>query len=176
MVTGVAARLRDFGHRRVVMPLMAQIKQGSSPRELASSLAWGGALALFPLIGTTTLLCALAGHLLKLNHVALQLMNYILFPLHLVLIIPFLKIGDWVFARSEVAYTMTALADAFEASPRTFVVEYGASIMRGCAVWALIMPLPAFVFRVLVQRWLANLSAKIERFQKNRSQKIDGAS
>jgi uncharacterized protein (DUF2062 family) len=161
---GVAASLKSFGHRRVVTPLIAQLKQGSSPDELASSLAWGGAIALFPIMGTTTFLCAVVGQLRKLNHVALQLMNYILFPLHLAVIVPFLKLGDWAFQVRPIGYSFAVMLREFENSPLGFGRHYGGAALRACVVWMVVMPLPALLFRAAIVPWLRRLAAKIKTF------------
>lgn len=150
------------------MPLIAQLKQGSSPDELASSLAWGGAIALFPIMGTTTFLCVFVGHLRKLNHVALQLMNYALFPLHLLVIIPFLKLGDWAFQVRPMGYSIAVMLREFENSPLGFGKLYGGSALRACVVWMVVMPLPALLFRAAITPWLKRLADKIKTFHEKR--------
>jgi uncharacterized protein (DUF2062 family) len=150
------------------MPLIAQLKQGSSPDELASSLAWGGAIALFPIMGTTTFLCVFVGHLRKLNHVALQLMNYILFPVHLAVIVPFLKLGDWVFQVRPIGYSFSVMLREFANSPLGFGQHYGGAALRACVVWMLVIPLPALLFRAAILPWLRRLSDKIKAFHEKR--------
>ncbi|MGC4071325.1 MAG: DUF2062 domain-containing protein [Nibricoccus sp.] len=58
---------RNFWQRRVRDPLVAQLTQGITPEKIALTLAVGTACALFPIIGMTTLLCALAAIALRLN-------------------------------------------------------------------------------------------------------------
>lgn len=49
-----------------------------------------------PLLWGTSLLCILLAHLLRLNQVALQSVNYLLYPLQLALLVPFFKLGAWL--------------------------------------------------------------------------------
>lgn len=70
---------------------------GMTPRKLALTLCLGAALGVLPLLWGTSLLCLLLAHLLRLNHVALQSVNYLLFPLQLALLVPFFKLGAWLF-------------------------------------------------------------------------------
>lgn len=49
-----------------------------------------------PLLWGTSLLCILLAHLLKLNQVALQSVNYLLYPIQLALLAPFFKLGAWL--------------------------------------------------------------------------------
>ncbi len=70
---------------------------GLTPEKLATTLCIGTALGVLPLIWGTTLICIMLAHLFRLNHVALQSVNYLLYPLQLALLIPFFKLGTWLF-------------------------------------------------------------------------------
>src|SRR6187401_1057859 len=89
-----AMHQRSFFQRRFVDPLMALLRQGVTPRELALCLALGTTFGLIPVLGVSTWLCALAALLLGLNMPAIQLVNYLLSPLQLILIIPLLRLGE----------------------------------------------------------------------------------
>ena len=89
-------RVGDWLRRKVRDPLVAELRQGVTPEALATAVATGGALGLLPFLGTTTAACALAGRLARLNHLALQLTNYLLAPVQLLLIIPFVRLGEWL--------------------------------------------------------------------------------
>ena len=73
-----------------------------SPRNMALSLATGICLALFPVIGITALLGLVAALSFRLNHVIVQTLNVILAPVQLLLIYPFIKAGNVIFASSQV--------------------------------------------------------------------------
>ena len=49
-----------FFRRRVARPILELLRQGVTPEKMAMSLALGVALGVFPVLGTTTALCALA--------------------------------------------------------------------------------------------------------------------
>jgi uncharacterized protein (DUF2062 family) len=84
----------NFLRRRLITPLVALLKQGITPEKLALSLAFGLVLGTFPVLGSTTLLCAAAAFMFGLNLPAIQLVNYFIYPLQLVLIIPFMHMGE----------------------------------------------------------------------------------
>ncbi|MEO5668036.1 MAG: DUF2062 domain-containing protein [Bdellovibrionota bacterium] len=161
----IVASFKKFGHRRVITPLIGQLKQGTSPDKLASSLAWGFAIALFPILGTTTILCIVIGYLRKLNHVAVQLVNYLAFPLHVALLVPFLKAGDWLFRNPVTSYSLPALLHEFEKSPVDFARHYAFAALGGIIVWAVLIPLPAIGVYYASRPWLTRLSIKIEKFR-----------
>jgi uncharacterized protein (DUF2062 family) len=73
------------------------LRQGISPRRLALTLALGFAIGCIPVIGIPTVLCAALALLLRLNQPAIQAANYAAMPLQLILIVPFIRLGKWMF-------------------------------------------------------------------------------
>lgn len=73
------------------------VRQGISPRRLALTLALGFAIGCIPVVGIPTLLCAALALLLRLNQPAIQAANYAAMPLQLILIVPFMHLGRWMF-------------------------------------------------------------------------------
>lgn len=70
---------------------------GLTPQKIALTLCIGTALGIMPLVWGTTLICFLLAYLFRLNHVALQSVNYLLYPVQLALLVPFFKLGAWLF-------------------------------------------------------------------------------
>jgi len=96
----VRGRLRRIWQRissPVVSRLRVVMSAGLTPQKLAQTLCIGCALGILPLLWGTTLICLLVAHILKLNHVVLQTLNYLFYPLQLVLLVPFYKLGAWLF-------------------------------------------------------------------------------
>ena len=52
--------VRSFWHKRIVGPIVAQLRQGIAPEKVALTIALGMVLGVFPILGSTMLLCALA--------------------------------------------------------------------------------------------------------------------
>jgi uncharacterized protein (DUF2062 family) len=74
------------------------LRQGISPRRLALTLALGFAIGCIPVVGVPTALCAVVALALRLNLPAIQTANYLAMPLQVVLILPFMRLGGWLFA------------------------------------------------------------------------------
>lgn len=68
-------------YRRVLDPILALLRQGVTPEKIAISIVLGVILGVFPVLGATTLLCAGAAILFRLNLPAIQLVNYVMYPL-----------------------------------------------------------------------------------------------
>ncbi len=82
---------------RWLKPIIDQLRQGISPQKIALTIALGIVLGITPALGTTVLLCTLAAVVLRLNLPAIQLVNGLVYPLQLILLIPFYRLGAWMF-------------------------------------------------------------------------------
>jgi len=83
--------------KRWLNPFIELLRQGMSPEKIALTIALGIVLGITPVIGSTTLLCTAAALLLGLNLPAIQLVNGVTYPLQFVMLIPFYKMGAWIF-------------------------------------------------------------------------------
>ena len=68
-----------------------------TPHHLAWSLAVGVAVGVNPVVGSTTLVCLGVALLFRLNLVASQMTNHLMFPAQLALVFPFLRAGEMLF-------------------------------------------------------------------------------
>jgi uncharacterized protein (DUF2062 family) len=68
---------------------------GLSPVQLALILSFGITLGLFPFIGLTSILCFIFAFIFRLNMVVIQLVNWVVSPLQLVMLVPFYKMGKY---------------------------------------------------------------------------------
>jgi len=88
---------RSAIHRKLIQPFIELLKQGVTPEKIALTIALGISLGVIPIIGSTTMLCTLAAVSLRLNLPAILLVNGVVYPLQLILLVPFLRAGAWVF-------------------------------------------------------------------------------
>ncbi|MEO8061110.1 MAG: DUF2062 domain-containing protein [Pseudomonadota bacterium] len=142
--------MRDFLQRRLVAPLLALLKQGVTPRQLALSLALGIVIGLVPVLGVSTALCALVALALRLNMPAIQLVNYLLTPLQLLLIIPLLRFGEWLAQAPKYPVTLESGLALLSHGLINAVTVLATAIVHATLGWLVLAPLAAFVlFRVL---------------------------
>ncbi|MGQ0587113.1 MAG: DUF2062 domain-containing protein [Gammaproteobacteria bacterium] len=137
--------------RRVVAPVVAQLRQGITPEKIALTLALGGVLGIFPILGTTMLLCAVVGVWLRLNQPIIQLVNYLVYPAQIVLLIPFYRAGERLFGAEPVPIVdVPGLIARFGQSPWQFILDYGMVGLYGIVVWCLVAPvLTALAYALL---------------------------
>lgn len=149
----------SWWQRRVVAPIVAQLRQGITPRKVALTLALGGVLGIFPILGATTLLCAIAGIWLRLNQPIIQLVNYLVYPLQIALLIPFYRAGERLFGAEPVPIVDVAgLVARFGEGPWQFVLDYGLVGLYGITVWCLAAPALVALGYFLLKPTLESLS------------------
>jgi len=100
---------RGFIHRRVVAPIVALLTQGITPDKIALSVAVGIVLGIFPVLGSTTILCAAAALIFQLNLPAIQVVNYLIYPLQLFLLVPFIRMGEKLFRIAPLQLSLTQI-------------------------------------------------------------------
>ncbi len=147
----------SFWQRRIVAPIVAQLRQGITPEKIALTIALGGVLGIFPVIGATTTLCAVVGIRLRLNQPIIQTVNYFMYPLQIVLLIPFYRAGEDLFRQPHVPMVdVVGLVERFRAGPWQFLLDYGMVGLYGVVVWCLLAPLAAaliyYTLRPLLRR------------------------
>ena len=113
-----------FWRRCAFDPVVSLLAQGLAPDTLALSLAVGLVLGLFPIIGATTALCLLAASVLRLNHVAVQLANFLAYPLQLPLILAFVRLGENLARAPHVSFDPRVLVRHFQQDAPGFLREF----------------------------------------------------
>jgi uncharacterized protein (DUF2062 family) len=93
MITAVKTKILNL--------VKSMLKEGMSLRKISLCIAVGIVLGIFPVLGTTTLLCTVAALALRLNLPAIQIVNYMVYPLQLVLLAPFYGTGSWLFKKQD---------------------------------------------------------------------------
>ena len=116
---------------------------------MAICLALGAGIGIFPILGTTTAICALVALVLRLNLVAIQIANYAVYPLQLLLIIPFLRVGEKLAGASPVPLSVTQIADRFREGLWYALTTLFTSLMHAALGWLVLTPAAVVIL------WLA---------------------
>ena len=131
---------RTFWQRRVRDPLVAQLTQGITPEKLALTVAIGSACALFPVIGTTTLLCFLVGLALRLNQPIIQLINQAFWPIHVPVIFLCLRVGEHLFGLPKLKLSVHMMRELLWSDPSGFFHRFGTAVLCAVVGWAVLAP------------------------------------
>jgi uncharacterized protein (DUF2062 family) len=130
----------------IMRKLSIWLRQGIAPRRLALTLALGFAIGCVPVVGIPTLICAALALALRLNQPAIQAANYAAMPLQLLLIVPFVRLGGWLF---DVGPIRAAQATALLHTPPTEVISQLAGLFGHALLAWLLIAVPA----VVVMTW-----------------------
>ncbi|KAL7118384.1 hypothetical protein ABFS83_03G132600 [Erythranthe nasuta] len=98
MLQRFGSSVASWFRTRITDPLLQILRRGTEPKQLAFSAALGITLGLFPICGVTVFLCGIAIALLgSLCHApTVMLTNFIVTPIELSLMVPFLRFGEFV--------------------------------------------------------------------------------
>jgi uncharacterized protein (DUF2062 family) len=132
-----------FLRRRITRPTLELLRQGVTPEKMALSLALGVALGVFPVLGTSTALCALVGFIWRLNLPAIQIANYFVYPLQIALLIPFFRAGEKLFGAPHLPLSAAQILAMVHASFWGATRFLWTTMWHAALVWCLIAP--AFV-------------------------------
>ncbi len=132
---------RRFWQRWLVDPVVRQLTQGVTPRKIALSLAVGSSLALFPILGTTTTLCIIAGVVLGLNQPIIQGVNALCTFVYFPLIYAFVRLGDRLTGSARSDLDVPVMISLLRQHPRDFVHQFGATALHAILGWAIVAPL-----------------------------------
>ena len=74
--------------------IRSMLKEGMSTKKITLCITLGITLGIFPVVGMTTVLCTLAALVFRLNLPAIQVVNYMMYPVQLALLVPFYGAGS----------------------------------------------------------------------------------
>ena len=137
-------RLRD--------KLIEQLRQGVSPEALSLTLVLGLAIGTIPILGSTTMLCAGAAILLRLNQPLMQAINYLVYPLQLLLYVPLLMMGARMLDPTLATLTLAEIVAMFRTELWQTILKLFWANLGGVLIWcAIAVPSGILLYAVLLR-------------------------
>lgn len=137
-----APKKETFWQRRLITPITKQLTQGVTPQKISFTLAVGSVCSLFPFLGFTALLNLFVGIILKLNQPILQTLNQLMTPIHIPLILVYVKIGEWIWQAEESVFSISYILQQFaELSIMEFLQKFGWAGVHAFTAWGISAPL-----------------------------------
>jgi uncharacterized protein (DUF2062 family) len=146
--------------RRLIEPFIALLRQGLAPRSLALCVALGAVIGNIPILGTSTVLCTLIALLARLNLPAIQLAQAAMAPTQVLLIIPFVRLGEWLTGAPHEPLSVSAGMILLAQGPWHAISVLWRAIVHAAVAFALVAP-PAVA---LLYRALIPLFERLGRF------------
>ncbi|MBL7994908.1 DUF2062 domain-containing protein [bacterium] len=142
--------IQRFIKKSLVTPLLNLLKQGITPEKLALSVGLGISFGIFPVIGSTTILCTAFGFLFRVNQAAIQLVNYFSYPLQLAFFIPFFQLGAFIFQTDPLPFSIEDIFVMLASDTVGAIKALWMASLRAIAAWMLIGPVLCFaIYRIL---------------------------
>jgi hypothetical protein len=159
-----------FIHKRLVQPIVTLLTQGITPEKIALSLAAGIVLGVFPVLGSTTLLCAAAAVIFGLNLPAIQLVNYFVYPLQLILVVPFIRAGEFLFHAPPLQLSLSQMLAMARADLPHAISTLWVAGLHAASAWLLVGPVMIFLLYFV----LSNLVRRIAFLTQRPPQAVTG--
>lgn len=152
-------------YRRAILPLLALLRLGATPERLAWSIAAGLVIGINPLLGSTTLLCLAVAAVFRLNIAASQLANHVVYPLQILLVIPFLRAGSGFFHTAPLPLSPARLLHEARAHPLNLTRQLWLWESHALVVWALVAALATPLLAAALIPILRRLLIRVELHQ-----------
>ncbi|MEP6993173.1 MAG: DUF2062 domain-containing protein [Acidobacteriota bacterium] len=128
--------LRD----KIASAIVEQLTQGLSPERIALTVAVGLCIAVIPVVGVTTILTFAAAWALRLNQPIIQTINWSSYALQLLLIFPFIRLGEKMFRAPRMTMSLDQLVAFVKTDPLAALASLGTTIGHAVVAWIVVMP------------------------------------
>ena len=139
---------------------VALLSEGMTPHKIALTLALGVMLGAIPVLGATTILCAAAAVLLRLNLPLIQAVNFVAYPLQLLLLIPFMQAGQWLFHQPPLPFTRDQLLALLHTGIWNALRQLWLYSLHGVVAWMLLGGAGAAVIYLILRPLLGYTLAR----------------
>ena len=165
MSDSVTSAHHNWVYRRGVLPILALLRMGTSPRALAWSIAAGMLIGISPAVGTTTLICLAAALLFRLNLAASQIANHAMLPVELMLVVPFIRLGSLVFHTAAMPLEPRVFFHAARSAPLALIRQMWLWEWHAFVLWAAIAVVAAPLLALALTPLLERMRVRIQRHQ-----------
>jgi uncharacterized protein (DUF2062 family) len=153
-------RKHHWWRRRIFNPLLAFLGQGIAPDRLALCVAIGVVLGNVPILGISSILCAAIALAFRLNLPAIQLVQAAMAPTQILLIIPFIRLGEWIVHAPRQSVSIKEWLALWQQGAGHAAVALRDAILHAGFAWALIAPLAIFMLYKLLTPVFARAAAR----------------
>ncbi len=122
--------------KKIWVKLVNLFKQGLTPKQLALSIVISTLVSIFPIFGITTIALTCIALPFKLNLPIMIAISYIVTPIKLALLIPFINIGADVFNTEHTLLTFEAIKTSYDSSFFDTIKSLSYELLCGFVGWA----------------------------------------
>ena len=138
---------------------VALFKQGLTPIELTQSILVAALFSIIPILGVTTILLTGFSLKRKLNLPIMIAISYLAWPLQILMIIPFINIGEYFFSVPQSHHSVEEIIASFQNSFFGTLSQLSFELLCGFGGW-LLTAVPFFIVIYLVSISIFKLISK----------------
>ena len=144
---------KNWNIRALKLKTVALFKQGLSPKELLKSILVASLFSIIPIVGVTTVLLTILSVKRKLNLPIMIALSYLMWPIQLLMIIPFINIGEFIFSIPQSHHSAQEIIASFQESFFGTLSQLSFELLCGFGGW-LLTAVPFFTLVYLVSNFL----------------------
>ena len=115
----------------------ALLKQGLTPKELSQSIIVSGLISTIPILGVSTFMITTVSFKRKLNLPVMIALSYLMWPVQIMLIIPFIRVGEFIFSVPRNHHTVEEIITSFQNSFFQTLSQLFFELLCGLGGWLL---------------------------------------
>ncbi len=123
---------------KIKTTIVSLLGQGITPRKIAISMTLGIVIGIFPIIGIPAIVCVIIAALYGLNHAVIQIFNWLAYPLQLILIIPFFRLGNAIFQGAPLTVTLDKMLTSYQLDFWKTIVSLWDITLHAFVAWGLV--------------------------------------
>jgi uncharacterized protein (DUF2062 family) len=154
-------KIRFLFNNKYIKPVKKLLLQGTSPKLIALGIAGAFVIGLFPVLGSTTILCTVFAFSFRLNLPLVQLINFSVYPLQLILLIPFMKLGEILFHFEKLKYGFNDIVELVRKDTLHAIAVLWDVTIQAIGAWLIIAPVAAIILYSLLYIILKRLRLNI---------------
>ena len=113
----------------------ALLKQGLNPKELTQCIIMSVLISTIPILGLSTFMITIVSIKRKLNFPVMISVSYLMWPLQILLIIPFIRIGTFIFSVPRNRHTLQEIINSFQNSFFQTLTHLSFELLCGFGGW-----------------------------------------
>ncbi|WFB36140.1 DUF2062 domain-containing protein [Kiritimatiellota bacterium B12222] len=145
------------------------LRQGLSQTKIAQGVALGLAIGVFPIYGLSSVMSLCLASLFRLNLPLVIAGLYAVTFFKPFLIVPFLRIGEFLFRADPLPINLVQLSEHFQENAWATLQEFGWSFFYATVGWVALLPmsfgLTYFILRSMIFKWRPHNCASVSHTQ-----------
>lgn len=131
--------------------VIALFKQGLTPKKLCQSIIVSALISVIPIIGVSTFMITTVSLKSKLNLPVMVALSYLMWPIQILLIIPFIRAGEFIFLVHPKQHSVEEIVTLFQTSFFKTISYLSFELLCGLGGWFFIaIPISLGVYSLML--------------------------